>query len=123
MRGFRIRYRVIDDRKLQRRASYVISTALPTFRDRCYFECTDSATNAETGNNSDGRNLDVAGSCSPTLPTGLAGTQRTNRPVVSNKILGFLETPSNRLASRGRPDRNIGLSRRNPAFMTQRLWI
>jgi hypothetical protein len=45
------------------------------------------------------------------------------RPVVSNKILRFLETPSSRLASRGQPDRDIGLSRRNPAFMTQRLWI
>jgi hypothetical protein len=36
--------------------------------------------------------------------------------VVSHKILGFLETPSSRLASRGQQDRDIGVSRRNPAF-------
>jgi hypothetical protein len=54
---------------------------------------------------------------------GLREHNARTRPIVSNKILGFLETPSNRLASRGRPDRDIGLSRRNPAFMTQRLWI
>jgi hypothetical protein len=41
-------------------------------------------------------------------------------PVVSHKILGFLETPSSLLASRGQPDRDIDVSRRKPAFMTQR---
>jgi hypothetical protein len=53
---------MIDGRKLQRRASYVISSALPApDRNRCYFECADGATNAATGNNSDDDNLDVAG--------------------------------------------------------------
>jgi hypothetical protein len=54
---------------------------------------------------------------------GLRECNARTRLVVSNKILGFLETPSSRLAPRGQPDRDIGLSLRNPAFMTQRLWI
>jgi len=78
--------------------------------------------NAGTGNNSDGRNLDVAGSCSPTLPGGLAETQRTNLPCCFAQILGFLETPSSR-PLRGQADGDIGLGGSNPVFMTQRLQV
>jgi len=53
---------------------------------------------------------------------GLRKRNARTRPVVSHKILGFLETPSSQLASR-QPDRDIGLGRSNPVFMTQRLWI
>jgi hypothetical protein len=44
VRRFRIRYRMIDGRKLQRRTSYVISALPALVRERCYFERTDSAT-------------------------------------------------------------------------------
>src|SRR5438105_11653092 len=56
-----------------------------------------------TGNNSDGRNLDVAGSCRPTrCLEGLREHNARASLVVSHKILGFLETPSSRLVSRWR---------------------
>jgi hypothetical protein len=119
-------YSLPSDRrqKTAKKASYVISTALPTpVRNRCYFECTDSATMPGPGTS-----RMVAIWMSQEGPArrcqeGLRKHNARSRPIVSNKILGFLETPFNRLASRGRPDRDVGLSRRNPAFMTQRLWI
>ncbi|MBR1274385.1 hypothetical protein [Bradyrhizobium sp. AUGA SZCCT0283] len=50
---------------------------------------------------------------------GLLERNAQTRSVVSHQILGFLETPSN--PARRRQPEDIGFSRNNPAFATQRL--
>jgi hypothetical protein len=53
---------------------------------------------------------------------GLRARNARTRPIVSHKILGFLETPSIP-ACLAPPTGHIGLNRSNPTFMTQRLGI
>ncbi len=82
------------------------------FANRCYFECADGATMREAGNNSDGRKLDVAGSC-PTATLRACSERNARNALLFRENFGFPENAFQSTCFAEQLAGNVGLELRN----------